>query len=617
MDNFIVSARKYRPRVFDDVVGQQAIANTLKRAIANNKLAGAYLFCGPRGVGKTTCARIFAKAINCLNPHENGESCNECESCKSFDEGRSVNVQELNAAANNSVDDIRAIIDQVRIPPQLGKYKVIILDEVHMLSQAASNALLKTLEEPPSYVIFVLATTEKQKILSTILSRCQIFDFNRMEVDNIIRQLKTVAENEGIEYEDAALNVIAQKADGGMRDSLSIFDQVASFSAGKITYESVLRCLNVLDYDYYFKMTDMLLAHEVSNAMLMFNEVITKGFDGGVFIAGLASHLRDLLVSQHPETTGLLDVSQEIRARYSEQAQKCSAPFLYKAIRKCDRCANEYKYSCNKRLSVEITLIEVSQIGTPNETADEGVGRGPAKILKPLFKETNQGLSQAQQTKPAQVSSPSKPEVKTSGSANITSSSAPVASPPAEIQPQKVVKRGGMDKAAILKAMNSVSIGSLLSGNSATPTQAASIQPSEKPTPVVSEPQATFVSETENESFTDAQLTTIWMAYTNTLSREHSDIQGRMLGMKPKQGDNAQVNIEITNESIIGIMKPLVPQIEDYLRKHLHNSNVSLNFIVKELKVVKAVTPSKVFDDMQKDNPAFQMLCKELALQIE
>ena len=392
MDDFIVSARKYRPRHFDDVIGQQAIANTLKRAIVNHKLAGAYLFCGPRGVGKTTCARIFAKAINCLNPKEDGEACNECESCKSFDDGRSVNVQELNAAANNSVEDIRAIIDQVRIPPQLGKYKVIILDEVHMLSQSASNALLKTLEEPPSYVIFILATTEKQKIIPTILSRCQIFDFNRMEIENILTELKMVAEKEGIEYEDAALNVIAQKADGGMRDSLSIFDQVTSFSGGKITHESVLRCLNVLDYDYYFKMTDYVLQHDVTNVMLLFNDVVTKGFDGGVFIAGLASHLRDVLVSKHQETISLLDVSNDVRTRYSEQAQKCPASFLYKAIRLCDRCGNEYKFSYNKRLSVEITLIEITQIDVADNSDDDSAGLRPAKKIKPIFKETNKNI---------------------------------------------------------------------------------------------------------------------------------------------------------------------------------------------------------------------------------
>ncbi len=377
MDNFVVSARKYRHQKFEDVVGQQAIAATLKLAICNNKLASAYLFCGPRGVGKTTCARIFAKAINCLHPHANGDACEECESCVSFNQQRSINIQELNAAANNSVEDIRSIIDQIRIPPQMGKYKVVILDEVHMLSTSAGNALLKTLEEPPSYVIFILATTEKQKIMPTILSRCQIFDFNRMEISDIVGNLKMVAQNEGVNCEEAALEVIAQKADGGMRDALSIFDQVNNFSQGNITYESVLQCINALDEEYYFKMVDILVNHNVVEAMLLFNEVVSKGVSGGVFIAGLASHCRDLLMSRTQATLPLLTASENLRQRYSTQAQACSVKFLYYAITSFDRCSNDYKTSCNKRLSVEITLIEAAQFGEDGERS----GPGPAKQL--------------------------------------------------------------------------------------------------------------------------------------------------------------------------------------------------------------------------------------------
>ena len=406
MDNFIVSARKYRPQRFEDVVGQQSIANTLKLAIRNHKLASAYLFCGPRGVGKTTCARIFAKTINCQNLQPDGEACNECESCRSFNEQRSVNIQELNAAANNSVEDIRAIIDQVRIPPQLGKYKVIILDEVHMLSQAAGNALLKTLEEPPSYVIFILATTEKQKIMPTILSRCQIFDFNRMEIADIVGNLKNVADKEGIKYEDAALDVIAEKADGGMRDALSIFDQVSNYAEGDITYQSVLECINALDTDYYFRITDMLVEHKVVETMLLFNEVVNKGFNGGVFIGGLASHLRNVMMAKDPATIPLLNTGEDLRRRYQEQSKRCSLNFLYYAIRVCDRCSNDYRTSYNKRLSVEIALIQVAQYEAPQSGAqshdgdggkrsaspasDDGAGSGlgPAQILKPLFRHT-------------------------------------------------------------------------------------------------------------------------------------------------------------------------------------------------------------------------------------
>ena len=439
MDNFIVSARKYRPQRFEDVVGQQSIANTLKLAIRNHKLASAYLFCGPRGVGKTTCARIFAKTINCQNLQPDGEACNECESCRSFNEQRSVNIQELNAAANNSVEDIRAIIDQVRIPPQLGKYKVIILDEVHMLSQAAGNALLKTLEEPPSYVIFILATTEKQKIMPTILSRCQIFDFNRMEIADIVGNLKNVADKEGIKYEDAALDVIAEKADGGMRDALSIFDQVSNYAEGDITYQSVLECINALDTDYYFRITDMLVKHKVVETMLLFNEVVNKGFNGGVFIGGLASHLRNVMMAKDPATIPLLNTGEDLRRRYQEQSKRCSLNFLYYAIRVCDRCSNDYRTSYNKRLSVEIALIQVAQYEAPQSGAqshdgdggkrsaspasDDGAGSGlgPAQILKPLFRHT-----QPRPTAPASSPVTSAPSPVAPASSPVAPASSPV-----------------------------------------------------------------------------------------------------------------------------------------------------------------------------------------------
>ena len=332
MDNYIVSARKYRPMTFDSVVGQSALTTTLKNAIAGGKLAHAYLFCGPRGVGKTTCARIFAKTINCLHPNEKGEACNACESCVAFNEQRSYNIHELDAASNNSVDDIRSLTEQVRVPPQVGKYKVFIIDEVHMLSAAAFNAFLKTLEEPPAHVIFVLATTEKHKILPTILSRCQIYDFNRMEVSDIVEHLKKVAANEGYTYEEEALAVIAHKADGGMRDALSIFDQVASFTQGNITYRKVIEDLNVLDYDYYFKLTDQLLNVDISGSLLTLNEILSKGFEANHFMGGLASHFRDLLVSRDESTLPLLEVSDSVRQRYHEQAMRCKIPFLYSCL---------------------------------------------------------------------------------------------------------------------------------------------------------------------------------------------------------------------------------------------------------------------------------------------
>ncbi|MBP5772167.1 MAG: DNA polymerase III subunit gamma/tau [Bacteroidaceae bacterium] len=381
MSEYIVSARKYRPMTFDTVVGQSSIATTLKNAIHTGKLAHAYLFCGPRGVGKTTCARIFAKTINCLHPREDGEACNECESCRAFNEQRSLNIHELDAASNNSVDDIRNLIDQVRIPPQIGKYKVFIIDEVHMLSTAAFNAFLKTLEEPPAHAIFILATTEKHKILPTILSRCQIYDFQRMTITDIVRHLTHVAEQEGYTCEPAALNIIAQKADGGMRDALSIFDQVVSYTGGNITYQQVIENLNVLDYDYYFRLIDFLLEKKISESLLLYNEVLSKGFEGGPFISGLASHLRDLLVSRDAQTTQLLEVSEDIRQRYAQQAQRCKPQWLYRAIRLCNDCDQAYRTSRNKRLQVELTLIEAAQATDD----DPGAGRRPARhILKPI-----------------------------------------------------------------------------------------------------------------------------------------------------------------------------------------------------------------------------------------
>ena len=383
MEGYMVSARKYRPMTFDTVVGQGALTTTLKKSIQTGHLAHAYLFCGPRGVGKTTCARIFAKIINCMSPTPDGEACGVCESCMAFNEQRSLNIYELDAASNNGVDEIKKLIEQTRIPPQVGKFKVFIIDEVHMLSNQAFNAFLKTLEEPPHYVVFILATTEKHKLLPTILSRCQIYDFNRMTVKDTVAHLQQVAEKEGITAEPAALTVIAEKADGGMRDALSIFDQVAAYCDGNITYKQTIANLNVLDYDYYFKLVDYFLEQKIPDIIATYNEIVNKGFEGSHFISGLNAHLRNLLMSRDQKTTQLLDTNDDVRKRYYEQAQRCKPQFLYSAIRKCTDCDINYKLSQNKRLLVEITLIEVAQL-----TQDDGVpaGRRPAKILKPLFR---------------------------------------------------------------------------------------------------------------------------------------------------------------------------------------------------------------------------------------
>lgn len=371
MDNYIVSARKYRPSTFKSVVGQRSLTTTLKNAIASNKLAHAYLFCGPRGVGKTTCARIFAKTINCLSSTEEGEACNNCESCVAFNEQRSFNIHELDAASNNSVDDIRSLIDQVRIPPQIGKYKVYIIDEVHMLSSAAFNAFLKTLEEPPLHAIFILATTEKHKILPTILSRCQIYDFSRISISDTVEHLQYVASQENVTTEAEALNVLAQKADGGMRDALSIFDQVVSFTGGNVTYKAVIENLNVLDYEYYFKLTEAILAGNVSDSLLILNDILNKGFDGHNIITGIASHFRDILVCKDPRTAELFEVGASIRDRYIAMAQQCPTPFLYKALEIVNECDLNYRNSKNKKLLVELALIRLCQSSSNPQPLDE------------------------------------------------------------------------------------------------------------------------------------------------------------------------------------------------------------------------------------------------------
>lgn len=361
MENFVVSARKYRPSTFDTVVGQRALVTTLKNAITGNQLAHAYLFCGPRGVGKTTSARIFAKAINCEHL-VNGEPCNQCESCRSFNEGRSYNIYELDAASNNGVDSIRDLIDQVQTPPQIGKYRIYVIDEVHMLSASAFNAFLKTLEEPPSYVIFILATTEKHKILPTILSRCQVYDFNRISVEDTVAHLQNIAQKEGVEAELEALNIIAVKSDGGMRDALSTFDQVVSFCGKKITYKDVIDNLGVLDYDYYFTLTNLCLQQKMSEALLLFNDILNKGFDAGNFISGLLAHFRDLLVCKDEATAKLLEVGASIRSRYIEQAKQCPADFLLDAMEEANQSELDYKQSKNKRLLVELMLIRLCQL---------------------------------------------------------------------------------------------------------------------------------------------------------------------------------------------------------------------------------------------------------------
>ena len=438
MDNYIVSARKYRPSTFRSVVGQKSLTTTLKNAIQSNKLAHAYLFCGPRGVGKTSCARIFAKTINCLNPTADGEACNECESCKAFNEQRSYNIHELDAASNNSVDDIRSLIDQVRIPPPIGKYKVFIIDEVHMLSSAAFNAFLKTLEEPPHHALFILATTEKHKVLPTILSRCQIYDFSRISIADTVEHLQYVASSEGVTAEPEALNVIAQKADGGMRDAVSLLDQVVSFTNGNITYQAVIDNLNVLDYEYYFRLTDAMLSGNIRSAILILNEILSKGFDGQNIITGLAAHFRDLLVCKDESTLILFEVGASIRERYKEMAKRCSDPLLFKAIELANTCDLNYRASRNKRLLLELTLIQLCQLSGAGQPADDK--------KKGLIEPINSGAQGGQQptgtAQPVQSAPPLQQPVQVQRPQVMTTSmppSAPVPpAPPAEASSRKV-----------------------------------------------------------------------------------------------------------------------------------------------------------------------------------
>lgn len=580
MENYIVSARKYRPSTFDSVVGQRALTTTLKNAIATGKLAHAYLFCGPRGVGKTTCARIFAKTINCLSPGTDGEACNQCESCMAFNEQRSYNIHELDAASNNSVEDIRTLIDQVRIPPQIGKYKVYIIDEVHMLSQAAFNAFLKTLEEPPHHAIFILATTEKHKILPTILSRCQIYDFNRMNVQDTVGHLQYVASKEGIQAEPEALNVIAQKADGGMRDALSIFDQVASFTGGNITYQGVIQNLNVLDYEYYFRLTDFFLENKASDTMLLLNEVLRKGFDAHHFITGLASHFRDLLVSKDPITLPLLEVGASIRERYQQQAQKCEQKFLYRAMKLCNDCDLNYRTSKNKRLLVELTLIQCAQLTLPD--ADDLIGgRSPRKKLKPLF------------TQQPVITSPSQPQ----------QPAGEVAARKNPLPEIKIEKR----KIPVMKLGTGISI-----RNYQTPEEKkTAITP--KNTETVSQQ-----SDYEDYMFNEKDLNYYWREFAQQkLPIEEKANAARMMNMSPKLLDDTTFEVGVDNGMVEKYMNQLLPAIQAHLRESLHNRKITMKVRVFEAKeVVRAYSPVERFQLMSKKNPKLMKLKEVFGLEL-
>lgn len=578
MSQYIVSALKYRPLTFNSVVGQRALTATLKNAIASKKLAHAYLFCGPRGVGKTTCARIFGKTINCLNPTTDGEACNECESCVAFNESRSFNIHELDAASNNSVDDIRSLIEQVRIPPQIGKYKVYIIDEVHMLSQQAFNAFLKTLEEPPRHAIFVLATTEKHKILPTILSRCQIYDFSRITIKDIVEHLQYVADSESVKAEPEALNILAQKADGGMRDALSIFDQVVSFTGGNITYKAVIENLNVLDYEYYFSLTEAILNGDVTKGLLILNDILSKGFDGHNVITGIATHFRDLLLCKDPQTASLFEVGEALQKRYIEIAQKCNTPFLYEAIGLVNEADLNYRLSRNKRLLADLTIIRLCQLSTPNGLENEKKN----KVIQPIFSEKKAPASQ--------------PESKPS-SQPIKQSSAPLNKTVNSFTPKP--------KTSPTPSNTTPSIGGLGISLSALNKKQEKI-----------EEKIEEIQDNWAERFTQEQLIAAWNDYADQIQVEHH-LRNSMLNCQPSLLNDTTFEVVVNNPMQLQKLQEESIRILNALKIRLKNTSLQMQVRVTETNEKKlAYTPIERFNLMAEENEALLKLKDEFGLEL-
>jgi len=573
MENFVVSARKYRPITFDTVVGQGSITNTLKNAIRNNTLAQAFLFCGPRGVGKTTCARIMAKTINCLHPTESLEACNECESCRAFNNNASFNIYELDAASNNSVEDIRSLVDQVRIPPQIGQYKVYIIDEVHMLSAAAFNAFLKTLEEPPAYAKFILATTEKHKIIPTILSRCQIFDFKRITVDDIAKHLAYVAQSEGVNAEPEALNIIAQKADGALRDALSIFDQMVSFSGKSITYKDVIDNLNVLDYDYYFQIVDHILRGNTSDILLILNDIICKGFEPQHFVNGIGNHLRSLMVCKDPATVQLLEVSEQLRQRYLAQAQVTPLPFLIKALEINNQCDIDYRAANNKRLHLEIALLKMcalcsQALNMPTAQAQPvQVAQNRPATTSPQQQQQQQ---QQQQPTPNTVSTPST----NSGAA------------PTSTQPNPVVRpRGTTSSISINKAMQQA------------------------------EQKAEVKEETWDTPFTQEQLSASWADFVNRYKNISPNFAAALGKYTPKLSGNAEIHFSVDNLLFERDTEGMTA-LKHHLKQSLHNNQFQLKpELMDRPAEVEAYTDKEKFEKMVEERPYLRDLQTELKLE--
>jgi DNA polymerase-3 subunit gamma/tau len=580
MDTFIVSARKYRPSTFRSVVGQEALTTTLKNAITGKKLAHAYLFSGPRGVGKTTCARIFAKTINCFNLTSDNEACNKCESCVAFNEQRSYNIHELDAASNNGVEDIRTLIDQVRIPPQIGKYKVYIIDEVHMLSSSAFNSFLKTLEEPPAHAIFILATTEKHKIIPTILSRCQVYDFNRINISDIVEHLQYVAKQEGITAEPEALNIIAQKADGGMRDALSVFDQSASYTQGNITYKSVIENLNVLDYEYYFNLTEAFLDGDVINSLLILNNILNRGFEGQYIIGGVASHFRDLLVCKDAKTAELFEVGASIRERYIEIAKRCTNQFLYKAIDIANECDLNYRQSKNKRLLIELALIKICQLNESDGNADADIKKKTA--LKPIEKANNSSKTEIE------------PAVK--------SVKKEITEPPKEVnsEPETVAPLTPTPKLSKSK----------ISGMGISLTSLA-----KKDEELVKTPEQEIAANGNNK-FTQDDLINAWNEYADNLNIEKL-LKNTMSLYKPTLVSEVLFEVKVNSELNKEYLTSNGESLLTFLREKVKNDNLTMTIKIAKGNVIKkALTSREIFDEMVEKNPNLQNLSDEFGLEL-
>ena len=618
MEEYIVSARKYRPMTFDTVVGQGALTTTLKNAVKSGKLAHAYLFCGPRGVGKTTCARIFAKAINCEHPREDGEACNECESCKAFNEQRSYNIFELDAASNNGVDQIKTLMEQTRIPPQVGKYKVFIIDEVHMLSAAAFNAFLKTLEEPPSHVIFILATTEKHKILPTILSRCQIYDFERMSVANTIAHLKMVAEKEGVKYEEPALAVIAEKADGGMRDALSIFDQAASFCQGDITYQKVIEDLNVLDSDNYFKLVDLAIENKISQMMVVLDGILNKGFDGGNMIQGLAQHVRNVMMAKDPQTLPLLEASDEQKTKYAEQAKKAPTPFLYKALKLMNECDVHYRQSSNKRLLVELTLIQIGQITQPEDQDVPSAGRTPHR-LKSLFQKIIAQLKPAAQGAGAGQESGS---TVSSLQGEAASAAAATAAPTSYASASSAASGASTASAPAARTKKKLSQVNL----SGIGMSFANLKKSEETAKRIYNPidqlkddsaavkQAATSTDVE---FTQEQVEGQWMGMCLRMQnvKDLIGLASRMKAIVPTITQYPNIEVVIDNQLLLNDILNIKGRILQTFKIGLGNQSVNINYRLAEAdEVTKVLSKRELLENLMKENPSIAKLTQDLKL---